>query len=307
MFLWIFCLLPACIAQEPVSIKVDVSLVNVAFIVRDGSGALASGLGKDDIEIYEDGVKQDVRFFGRSADTPLSLAVLLDVSGSQDRFIKQHNHDLERFLGAALSKRDQALAVCFGNHLRLVSDFSNSPQAVMEAVARFGKGDRHYPELDPDETRAGGTALFDAVHAVATGKLGGVAGGRQAILLFSDGEDNSSAHDLMDAIADAQNVDAPIYTVRYTEPSRHGRLTSRNRYGIKEMERLARETGGRAFDAAQQGVGESLKQVAEELRSIYDIGYVSSNPARDGSFRKVSIRVNRPGYMARSKTGYFAK
>ncbi len=230
----------------------------------------------------------------------------MDVSGSQDKFIKQHNRDLQTFVKSAIQERDRALAVCFGNHLRLVSDLTNSSEALIEGVSRFGKGDRHFPELDPDDTREGGTALFDAVHAAVTEKLGRSEPGRRAILLFSDGEDNSSAHDLLEAIGAAQTADAPIYTVRYTEPSRHGRLTARNRYGMTEMDRLAQETGGAAFDASTQSVGESLKRVAEELRSIYDLGYVSTNPAHDGTFRKVAIRVKTPGYMARAKTGYFA-
>ena len=295
-------------AQEPpaLSIKVDVSLVNVAFIVRDAHGALVRDLTRDDIEVFEDGVPQEVKFFGRSSDLPLRLGLVADMSGSQNRFVKQHQRDLEAFVGAAITPRDRALLVCFGNHIRVVSDFSSSARGLSEALDGFSKTMLRYTELDPDSTRSAGTALFDAIHATALEKLQPFAGERKALILFSDGEDNSSAHDLMDAIEAAQAADAPVYTVRYTDMN-HGRLSSRNRYGIREMERLARETGGVAFDASQTDVGESLRQVAEELRSRYDIGYVSTHPDRDGTFRKVVIRSKREGLVVRAKPGYYAR
>ncbi len=292
--------------EQDVPIRVDVSLVNVAFIVRDGRGGLSRELTKEDIEVYEDGVKQDVKFFSRSGDLPLRLGVVVDASASQDTFNKQHKKDIEGFLKATVTPRDKAFLICFGNHVRLVSDFSASVPDLMDAFHRFEKGNRGFPELDIDDTRSGGTALFDAVYAAAITKLRPVAGERKALLLFSDGEDNSSAHDLMDAIEGAQIADAPIYTVRYTEEHRHG-PTARDRYGMREMDRLARETGGAAFDASKRDVRELLAQVGEELRSMYDVGYTSLHPERDGTFRKVEIRVKREGMKARTKPGYFAR
>ncbi len=296
------------LAQEPpeVAIKVDVSLVNVAFIVRDRAGTLNRNLAKDDIEIFEDGVKQDVRFFGKSGDQPLRLALAADMSGSQEKFMKQHHRDIERFLESAVTPKDKALLVCFGNHIRVVSDFTSKVGNIMEALDRFQKGYRQFPELEPDDTRSGGTALFDSVFLTAGEKLAEATGERKAMILFSDGEDNSSAHDLMDAIEAAQSADSVIYTVRYTE-AKHGELSARARYGVREMDRLAKETGGAAFDASSKSVSKALGEVAEELRSMYDVGYMSTNPNRDGSFRKVVIRVKQDGAVVRSKPGYFAR
>jgi Ca-activated chloride channel family protein len=301
-------LLSALSAQQPPEpdIKVDVNLVNVAFIVRDSSGALAGSLSRDDIEVFEDGVKQDIRFFGRSADLPLRLALIADFSGSQEKFVKQHNHDIEKFLKGSLTSKDRAMLVCFGNHIRVVSDFASSPSDLMDGLDAFHRGSRRFPELDPDDTREAGTALFDAIYITAVRKLRPQAGERKAIVLFSDGEDNSSAHDLIDAIDAAQLADSLIYTVRYTERM-HGRLTARNRYGIREMDRLAGETGGASFDASRKDVGDSLRQISEELRSMYDLGYITTNPLRDGTFRKVVIRVKRPGFAVRTKPGYYAR
>ena len=295
-------------AQEPpeTSIRVDVNLVNVAFLVHDGSGALSGNLTKDDIEVFEDGVKQEVRFFGRSADLPLRLALIADFSGSQEKFIKQHNRDIETFLKSSVASRDRATLVCFGNHIRVVSDFSSSAEDLLGSLGEFQKGSRHFPELEPDDTREGGTALFDALYLTALHKLLPERGERKAMILFSDGEDNSSAHDLIDAIDEAQLADSLIYTVRYTE-SKHGKLTARNKYGTLEMDRLANQTGGASFDASKKNVAASLRQVSEELRSLYDLGYITTNPARDGTFRKLTIRVKRDGFTVRVKPGYYAR
>ena len=297
-------------SQEPggLSIKVDVSLINVAFIVRDSSGRLARELTQDDIEVFEDGVKQDVKFFSRSADLPLRLGLVVDASDSQEKFNKQHKRDIEAFLERSVTSRDRAMLLCFGNHIRVVSDFTASVPDVMEGFRRFEKGDRHFPELDTDDSRSGGTALFDALYAAATRKLGPVTGERKALILFSDGEDNSSAHDLLDAIEAAQSADSLIYTVRYTE-ARHGGLNARNRYGMREMFRLAGETGGAAFDASKSDVSKLLGQVGDELRSMYEVGFMSTNPVRDGTFRKLTVRVKNDGenMTVRAKPGYYAR
>jgi Ca-activated chloride channel family protein len=294
-----------CQEPAPLSIKVDVKLVNVAFIVRDQTGALAANLAKDDVEVLEDGRPQEIRFFGRSADLPLRLALVIDVSGSQSKFNKRHLRDIRDFLGLAMTPRDRATLVRFGDHIRVVTDITPTPARFLDEIEEL-KSNRHYLELDADDTRDGGTALFDAICATAAmNEMQTETSERKAMILFSDGEDNSSAHDLIDAIENAQIADSPIYTVRYTE-TKGGRLTSRNRYGMREMERLAKETGGASFDASLEDVAKSLREVADELRSTYDLGYVSTNPAVAG-YRKVEIRVKRPGLTVRARPGYYAR
>src|SRR5450755_2034764 len=130
-------------SEEP--IRVNVKLVNVAFSVRDSRGALVNSLAKDDIEVFEDAVPQKISFFAHTLDVPLTLGLIVDVSGSQDPFSKQHQHDLEVFLKDILGPKDRAFLVCFGNHLRLVSDFSQSGREITERLQRCGKDDRHTP------------------------------------------------------------------------------------------------------------------------------------------------------------------
>ena len=113
-------------SEPSTTLKVDVNLVNVTFTSRDTQGTLAAGLTQDDFEVFEDGIPQKISFFARSANVPLTLGLILDASGSQEHFVKAHRSHLETFLHEVLGPQDHAFLVCFGNHLRLVSDLSPS-------------------------------------------------------------------------------------------------------------------------------------------------------------------------------------
>ncbi|HME10593.1 MAG TPA: VWA domain-containing protein [Bryobacteraceae bacterium] len=300
----LYVLMAVCLAQP--AIRVDVQLVTVSVTVRDEHGALVTGLSQGDFELIEDGIPQKIAYFTLSSQVPLQLGLLVDVSGSQDHFSKQHRSDLERFLRDVLGPDDRAFLLCFANHLRLASDLTASPQEILDGLQRFEKEGRHLPELGPAEIREGGTAFYDSIYYGVTEKLVSVDKGRRALVIFSDGEDNASAHHMLDAIESAQSADVLLYGIRYTE-TRKGKLTARNKYGIRVMDRLALETGARAFDAAKGDLSDFFRQIGEELRSSYEIGYYSTNSAKDSSFRKISLRVKRPGLAARSKTGYFVR
>ena len=290
-------------AQNP--IRVDVNLVNVAFTARDGNGALIGNLTRDDVELYEDAVPQKIEFFAKSTDLPLTLAMIMDVSGSQEHFEKKHEKDLQVFLQEVLGPRDRAFMVCFGNHLRLVSDYTNSADEILGNFQEFDKGKRHFPEIGPTEDRDLGTAFYDSIYYSVTEKLEH-AGTRQAILMFSDGEDNSSSHNMMQAIEAAQAENVLIYTIRYTE-TKHGQLNARNKYGISVMDRVAQETGGAHIDARTADPHAYFRQIAEELRTSYELAYYPTNASKDGTFRKIMIKPRHSGVVIRSKTGYFSQ
>ena len=296
-----------CPAQT--TIKVDVHLVNVAFAVRDSRGALVMNLNKDDFEVLEDGIAQDISFFARSSDVPLKLGLIVDFSGSQDHFDKQHRSDLLAFLKSVLGPRDRAFLVGFGNHLRLLSDLTADSTEILDRLDRFkhGKDKDDPPELGPPgEIRELGTAFYDAIYYSITERLAKTEGARRAAILFSDGEDNSSAHHMLDAIEAAQAENVLCFSLRYTE-SPHGRLTARNKYGTSVMERLARETGALQFDARQGDLRTHFEEIGDVLRSSYELAYHSTNAVRDGTFRKIVIRAKRPELTVRAKTGYFAR
>jgi Ca-activated chloride channel family protein len=290
-------------SQEPIRVKVN--LVSVAFVARDARGALVDNLTQDDVDVVEDAIPQKVAFFSRSADVPLTLGLVVDASGSQDHFSKQHKNDLEVFFKDVLGPKDRIFLVGFGNHLRLVSDFSHSGVDLLEEWKRYQKSTGRFPLLGPDENRDLGTAFYDSIYYSVTEKLARE-NGRRAILLFSDGEDNSSSHNMMTAIETAQSENVVVYAIRYTDKE-HGKLTARNKYGISVMERVARETGGAHIDAETTDAHVYFRQIAEELRTSYELGYYPTDPLKDDSFRKIVIKPKREGVKVRAKTGYFAR
>jgi len=111
---------------------------------------------------------------------------------------------------------------------------------------------------------------------------------------------------MMTAIETAQSANVILFPIRYTE-NEHGKLTARNEYGIRVMDRIAKETGGTAFDAQVVDPHTYFHQIGEELRSSYDLAYYPSNPIKDDTFRKIVIRPTQDGLKVRSKTGYFSR
>jgi len=293
-----------CPAQD--KIKVDVNMVSVGFSVRDGRGSLIDNLSQNDLEVFEDGAPQKIAFFAHSQDVPLTLGLIVDASGSQDHFSKQHSKDLDVFLKSVLGPRDRVFLLGFGNHLKLVSDFSSTSDGLLDLWKDYDKGKRHFPDLGPREDRDLGTAFYDSIFYSVTEKLAKEEG-RKALLVFSDGEDNSSSHDMMTTIETAQAENVLVYTIRYTETKKNGDFSARNQYGIRVMDRIAQETGGAHIDAKTTDPHTYFKQIAEELRTSYELAYYSTNHKKDDGFRKIVVRPKQEDLHVRMKTGYFAR
>jgi len=303
----LFFLLSVCAAGEAQTptFHANVNLIDVTFSARTPQGVAVSDLNQSEVHVFEDDVPQTVQFFDHSS-LPLTVGLIIDASGSQKTFFRKHRHDLEKFLKDALAPQDQAFLICFGNYVRLVSDLTPSVDNIMKNYERYEHGDYNFPELGPVENRSEGTALFDSIYYAATGKLQTSTQGRRALIVFSDGEDNSSSHDVMDAIEAAQNADILVYCIRYTE--RKKTLTSRDKYGMRVMARIAQDTGAGDYDAVNgEHLGETFRQIGAELRTLYTVGYYSGNRRHDGTFRRVRISVTRPDVIVRAKAGYYAK
>jgi len=251
-------------AQEPPPFRSEVNLVDITAVVRSQQGVLIGDLHKEDFEVLEDGVLQKMQFFARQTELPLSLGLIVDVSGSQEHFLKQHNRDIQTFLQEVLRPSDKTFAVCFGNH------------------------------------------FYDALYFSAIGKMNKANEQRRALLVFSDGEENSSEHDQLDAIEAAQNTNTLVYCIRYTHKE-HGHLNARNKYGIRVMKHVASLTGAADFDGTEEDLKDVFAAIGQELRSMYEIAYVSTNRERDGSFRKLTIRCKRAGSVVRAKSGYYGR
>jgi Ca-activated chloride channel family protein len=287
------------------AIRVEVSLVNVAFTARDARGQIVTDLTREEIEVLEDGVIQPVRFFSQSSDLPLRFALIVDVSDSQASFNRKHRLDVESFAKSALGRADKALLVCFGNQILSGSDFTASSRDLLRGLDTIVKSHSAlYPDVTPNGIRNHGTAFFDAVYQTARTRMM-EPGARKALVVFSDGEDNSSAYDIIEAIEAAQAADALVYTVHYSDTA-HIKPHTRQRYGKIEMLRLAEETGGVAYDSTTN-VAKALAEVSSELRSLYELGYSPTNPARDGTYRKIELRCKRPGIVIRARRGYYSR
>jgi Ca-activated chloride channel family protein len=302
----IFLLTLSSFAQGIPVLQVETHLIDTTLSVHDADGGIVTGLTQNDFTVVEDGVPQKIRFFAHDNQLPLSIGLIIDESGSQEKFIKEHEKDIEAFLHQVLESNDQAFALCFGNHLRLVSDSSSSAPAIMDGIHSFDKGNMDFPEIGPKEQRELGTALYDAVFFSITEKLATIHQRRKVLVVFSDGEENSSEHDLLDAIGAAQNADVLIYVVRYTE-LKHGKMDARDRYGVRALDHLTTQTGGKSFDFHATNLKHAFNEIAGDLRSLYDLAYQSTNPTRDGTYRKVVIQATRPGLSVHARTGYYAK
>jgi Ca-activated chloride channel family protein len=191
----------------------------------------------------------------------------------------------------------------------LVCDYTGSAKELVSGLGDFEheKNRGNYPIVGPPEFRVAGTAFYDAVYYSSTQMMQNIDRGRRALIVFSDGEDNSSAHHMLDAIEAAQANDVLLFTIRYTEIRRDGRPTARNKYGTSVMERLARETGGADFDGQGKGLVDGFKQIGEQLRASYELAYHTSNPPGDKTFHKITIKPKRPDLSVRAKTGYYAR
>ena len=293
---------------EPV-FRSETHLVDFTFSVRRSDGALVSGLSSGDFQISEDGVPQKVAFFGKETELPLSLGLIVDASDSQSRFIKRHRKDIESFLKTVVQPKDEVFSICFGNHLRLTNDSTSSISTVIDGLERFDQGDRHFYELAANDSRdkqsGGGTALYDAVYYSINQKLAHAESRRRALILFSDGEENSSAHDLLEAIDAARENDTLIYAIRYTDEG--NRRTPHARQGMAAMHHLSAESGGSDFDALHTDVRRAFEQIAEQLRSLYSVAYHSTHTKRDGAFHRVVITTSDPTYTVQARTGYYAR
>jgi Ca-activated chloride channel family protein len=298
------------VAQEVPVFKSETHLIDSTVSVHDADGGLVQDLKQEDLAILEDGIPQPIRFFSRAEQLPLSIGLIIDASGSQEKFLKEHEHDIAEFLRQTLMPEDKAFAVCFGNHLRLVSDWSGDQAAILAALHSYDKGSKKgqydFPEIGPKEDRELGTALNDAVFYSTSEKMTGIQHRRKVLVVFSDGEENSSEHDLVDTIEAAQNTDVLVYAIRYTE-LKHNKMDARDRYGMRELDHLTAQTGGKSYDSHAMKVSQAFAEISGELRSLYAVAYHSTNQTQDSTFRKVVIQSKRPGILLRARAGYYAK
>jgi len=293
--------------EEP-TIKVEISVVNVFFTVRNKQGGLVGNLNKDDFTVYEDGKEQTVRYFQRESDLPFTMGLLIDVSPSQGNLIDIEKEAASQFFGSVLRPKDLAFLIAFGGDADLLQDYTSSPK-LLRAGLNGLKVNASVGGLQPGPVptvfNPKGTVLYDAVYLAAHDQLHGQVG-RKALILITDGEDEGSHYKIQDAIEQAQKADAIIYSIEYVDPGFYYRQGG-SYGGDSALNRMSNETGGRLFRVEKKHpLTEAFKEIEDEMRSQYALAYAPTNTARDGSYRKIEIRPSNREYKVRARKGYYA-
>jgi VWFA-related protein len=302
--------------QEPV-IKVDVDLVNILFNVKTKKGELIPNLEKNNFTIREDGKEQTISRFSRDTDLPLTLGLLIDISASQERLIDIEREAASQFFSSVIRPKDQAFLISFGKDTELLQDFTNSPRQLVAGL-RDLRGDGQTPRIGnspvpvntgpiPDYGTPKGTLLYDAIYLAGTEKLKNEVG-RKALILITDGEDQGSTYTIKNAIEVAQKSDAIVFSIFYVDRAFYSgggfSLGGGNEGALKK---ISDETGGHVFTVSNKHpLSAVFKEIQEELRNQYSIGYVPTNSNRDGSFRRIDIKTDNSDYRVQARAGYYA-
>jgi len=300
-------------SEEAPTIQVDVALVNVLASVRDKRGGLVANLEKTDFTIFEDGKQQEIKYFARETDLPLTIGLLIDVSGSQRNLIDIERSAASQFFSQVMRKKDEAFLISFGEEVELLQDYTNSARMlsqgmnglrVSSGVGGFGPG----PVPTSGDPR--GTVLYDAVFLAADEKLRSEVG-RKVIVVITDGVDEGSRKKIDDAIEAAQKADAVIYSIDYSDPRAYGNNSPFGGFGGGAGEGYLRKmsdaTGGHVYKVGRNhSLDEVFHELQEEMRSQYSVGFTSANDKRDGSYRKLEIRMANKDLKAQVRKGYYA-
>jgi VWFA-related protein len=277
---------------KPFTVEVDVDVVSVTAVVFDKSGKLVRGLGPKDVELLEGGVKQDVSYFREASSqgdpserVPLSVVLVLDTSGS----MKESMHFLQEAVLSFVYKLDDvdtALVVSFNDSVKGSTEFTGDT----DRLERFVEGLEAW----------GGTSLYDAIH-YSLERIRDQAG-RKALIVFSDGADTTSSMSDREVVDYARAVEATVYSIGFKGSG--GGLMSSSPRGF--LRKIANETGGQYF--APDKVGELVKvfsAISDELKNHYLLAYTPKRAA-DGTWREISLKVDRPNTEVRVRKGYFA-
>lgn len=295
--------------QSVDTLKVNVNVVQLFFNVKDKKGALVPTLAKDDFEVFEDGKPQTIKYFAAESDLPLTLGILIDASGSQQRVLEMEKEVGGSFLSEILREKDLAFVLSFDVNVDLLQDFTNNVRALKAALnsARINTGGGSLPGMGggpvPTAGAPRGTLLYDAIYLASHDELSHEVG-RKAMIILTDGVDQGSRLKVRDAIEAAQKADSICYVLLIADRGFYG---FGGYSGDREMKKLAQETGGRVIEVGNkfEKLKAAFDQIARELRSQYNVGYTPANTALDGTFRKVEIR-SKGGYKIQARTGYYA-
>ena len=301
-------------------LRVETNLTNVFFTAADKHKRFISTLKREDVRVLEDGVAQEIFTFQQNLELPLSLAILIDTSRSEERVLPELKAAAQMFLESVMrANKDEAAIVSFTGEPTLEQGLTGNVARLRRAIERveyvppsglIGGGvvvGGTPPISDTQQMLAGSTAIWDAVWTTSNEILRDSAEHtRRAIILLTDGQDTTSQMHLRYAIDSAVKVDALVYAIG---------IGDRYADGVDEgsLKKITEATGGRAyFPGNERELREAFAQIQRDLREQYLIAYSPSNKGRDGSYRRVTIEITNPDLQKQSlkltyRPGYFAK
>jgi len=292
------------------TLKINVNVVQLFFNVKDKHGTLIPNLTKDEFTIAEDGKPQTVKYFAAESNLPLTIGMMIDSSGSQRNVIDMEKEVGGAFLKQILTDKDEAFVISFDITVDLLQDFTRDTKRLQAALNKAkvnvdytsggipGMGGGPVPTQN-----APGTLLYDAVYLSSHDMLAKEVG-RKAMILLTDGQDEGSRLKIQDAIEAAQKADAIVYVLLCADRGFYGGI---GYSGEGDMRKLTEQTGGRVINVGNKfdKLREAFDQIAQELRSQYNIGYVPTNLKLDGTYRKLEIK-SKQNYKIQARSGYYA-
>src|SRR5579862_5799651 len=296
----LFCAIPLSLpAQEtkPVTpttskpIVSNVYLVNVPLTVTDKKGRLVIMMTKDDFNLLEDGKSQTIRYFSRETDLALRIGLLIDTSNSIRDRLRFEQQAATDFLSDTIRRgKDQAFLVAFDVEPLVIQEYTDNVEKLANAIHALQAG--------------GVTSLYDAIFYACRDKLLFFPPPepylRRMLIVVSDGEDNHSEHSREEALAMAQRAEVTIFAISTNR-------TSAEHKGDNVLKRFAAETGGRAFFPFEANdLAENFRAIGRDLRTQFLISYISTNAARDGTYRHVEVDPVNKTLHVLAKSGYFA-
>jgi Ca-activated chloride channel homolog len=301
-------------------VRVETNLTSIFFTAADNNKRFISTLRKEDIRVLEDGQPQEIFSFQGNIDLPLSIAILIDTSRSEERTLPDEKAAARSFVEAVMRpEKDEAAVVSFTGDVTLEQGFTGNLERLRRAIDRvefvppsgyIGGGvvvGGTPPISGTNQTLAGATAIWDAVWATANEILSDSADNtRRTIILLTDGEDTISQVKMHEAIERAQKADALIYAIGIGDSYQGG-------VDMGSLKKIAEQTGGRAyFPRSESELRSAFAQIQRDLREQYLVAYSPANKARDGSYRRIHIDVTDPELRKQNlklnyRPGYFAK
>ena len=283
-------LIPAALAAQELTLRVDVRLVSVFVNVADQNGGIVAGLSRDDFVLTEDGRPQQIAVFERQSELPLNLTLAIDTSGSVRKDLSEEQDAARRFAHALLRPQDQMSIIQFATDVRVLTPFTSKLSQI----------DRGLSQLHGDWA----TALYDAI-CQGSEHLGGTKG-RKVLILISDGDDTASRATYANALEQALRNEVMIYSLIDVPIEASA---GRDLGGEHALITLAEQTGGKSFYVSDGGLDKAFARVSDDLRTQYLLGYYPKNQEPGRAFHRVEVAIPRAAATAfsiRHRTGYYA-